>query len=102
MNKDGFSEVGVLKPWIAAGMNDSLDYTIDWGDWLANEGDSILSATFASVGVTVDASLVVGDLAIIWCSNPTPGSHVTCRITTNATPARIKEQTIYFRVGEHQ
>ena len=99
MNTDGYSEVGVLKPWIGAAKNDSLDYTIDWSDWLAKEGVTIASATFAGVGITVEASLISGGKTVIWCTDATAGSYVTCRITTTGTPARIKEQTIYFRVG---
>ncbi len=71
--------------------NALLDYTWDWGPWLAKVGDAIASYEVA-IDVAPDSSLVVDsharDAGVVtaWLRGGTVGQVyvVRCRITTNA------------------
>lgn len=82
-----------------------LDYTFDWTAWLALNGDAISThaasiENAADAGGVIDSSLVVGDKVTVWVSGGTAGKTMTlrCRITTNNTPARIDDRTVYLKV----
>lgn len=88
--------------------NAVLDYPFDWAAWLTlNGGDTIASAEFI-----VDPSLTVvlqasdSTTATVWLSGgvkPATGSNklrVTCRITTNNTPPRTDDRSIFLRMVE--
>lgn len=78
--------------------NASLDYPVDFADWLGT--DAIADHAVTVDGVTLDSSSVVGTWVIPWISGGTVGERgsATIRITTNSTPPRIDDRTIYFRI----
>jgi len=88
--------------------NASLDYRMDWTAWLAlNGGDQIVNCE-----VIVDPSLTVDSVAFdattttAWLSGgtkPATGPNklrVTFRITTNNTPPRIDDRSIFLKIVE--
>jgi hypothetical protein len=78
----------------------TLDYTVDWSDWLA------AGETLASVTWTVPAGLTQADAAQtatqaqIWLTGGTAGASYTvaCRVTTSA--GRIDERSMLIAVAE--
>jgi len=84
-----------------------LDYTFDWTDWLLAVTDTILSAEAivendTVCDVTVDDTEVtdMDTKVVVWLSGGIIGKTATvrCRITTNSTPARIDDRTIYVKI----
>lgn len=94
------SEIGNPRPWIRKDPSATLDYTFDWTDWLTENGDAIASYSVSVDGVTKDTDSRVGAQVTAWVSGGTVGdvASVTCRVTTNSTPARVDERTIYLRI----
>lgn len=78
----------------------TLDYAIDWSDWL--DGDTIADSSWtASDGITIaddPAPSHTTTVATVWLSGGTLGGmyDVTNRITTAA--GRIADRTIVIRV----
>ncbi|RUR68677.1 hypothetical protein EJP67_16570 [Variovorax guangxiensis] len=85
-----------------------LDYPFDWTAWLALNGDDQI----ASAEFVVDPSLTIVDQAFdatsatVWLSGgtkPATGPNklrVTCRITTNNTPPRIDDRSVFLKILE--
>lgn len=79
--------------------NATLDYSVDWADWL--DGDSIsTSAWVVDSGITVAVSPAASntaDTATVWLSGGTLGESytITNRITTAA--GRIADRSIVIR-----
>ena len=74
----------------------TLDYVWDWTDWL-QEGEGISSHTVeVPDGITLDETSADGEKVKAWLSGGTAGETytVTCRITTNSTPARTDDRSI--------
>lgn len=66
----------------------TLDYTINWADYLADIGDTISAATVTSdsVDMTVNSTNVVANTSVVtWVSGGLNGITytLTCRIVTN-------------------
>lgn len=84
--------------------NAVLDYVFDWTDWLDALPDTINSATSAieSGTGTIVQTLVVGKTVVVWVSGGVVGETIAlrCRITTNSTPARVDDRTVYLKVKE--
>lgn len=80
----------------------TLDYAFDWSDWLET-GESIVS-----VVIDIDSGLTenTGDREVgsevvkIWVTGGSVGERyaASCEITTDNTPARIDERTIYLEI----
>lgn len=75
----------------------SLDYRVDWEDWLNSDTISSVAWTVGSgltQGTTTNTTLV----ATIWLSGGTAGTdyEVTCRITTAS--GRVNDRTFVVRV----
>lgn len=78
---------------------DTLDYTIDWGPWLA--GDTINTSVWVvAAGLTEDSDTNSTTAATVWISGGTPGGvyPVTNRITTTA--GRATDRTLILQVEE--
>ena len=92
------------KPTIDKDPGASLDYVMDWTDWLAVINDTIVSATAAGSGVVVDSCSVLpgGKCVLIWVSGGVANvtGNVTIRATTASTPPRIDERTMVFKVKQ--
>jgi len=82
--------------------NATLDYQIDWANWLAS-GESIVSAVWTVTGATLVTSVATATTATAWLSGGTVGTGIsaTCRITTDSTPvARVDDRTLLLNVVE--
>jgi hypothetical protein len=84
-----------------------LDYTFDFTDWLDLVSDTINTAVCSIVdapttGGAVNSSAIVGKKVVAWVSGGTPGKKIAlrCRITTNNSPARVDDRTVYLKVKE--
>jgi len=86
-----------------------LDYTFDWTDWLLLVADTILSQissveNTADCGVTISFSEITdaNRKVVVWLAGGTIGKTATVRtrITTNSTPARVDDRTIYVKIRE--
>lgn len=87
--------------------NEILDYTIDFAALLDTANDEAIASVTWSVsgeGLTVGtgeyAAANDDTSATVWLSAGTVGTtySVTCRATTDATPARIFERSISVRI----
>lgn len=104
MTTETFSEVGQPRPWIAKDPDAVLDYIFNWTDWLALTGDAIASYTVTVDGVTKDSDSRTGAyiIAVVSGGSALPGevASITCSVTTNSSPARTDQRTIYLRIRE--
>ncbi len=100
MNATGF-QFDAEGPWIVKDPDAVLNYAVDWGVPLSNW---LNGASIASVAWTVPAGLALAGqsetatVATVVLSGGTAGEvyTVTCRITTNGTPALTDDRS--FRV----
>jgi len=83
-----------------------LDYSFNWNDaddpWLAVL-EAITSRTVTvAAGLTKDSDSELNGKVSVVLSGGTAGTtyKVSCKITTDATPARIDERSIYIQVEE--
>jgi len=79
----------------------TLDYSIDWSDWL--DGDTISSMTYvADTGITVETArnTETDTVSTLWVSGGTVGNQydIVCRVTTAA--GRIDDRTVRFIIKE--
>ena len=102
MTTDTYKETGVNRPSIPKDPDAVLDYSFDWTDWMDGVTDTIDSVVITASGVAVDSIVPSGDVVTVWVSGGTPGevATVTCSVTTNSTPARKDDRTIYLIVKE--
>lgn len=91
----------------------TLDYAFDWkpltngqdgaiSDWLA-VGEAIASHVITSqAGITVENSAEANGIVTVWLSGGTADIDylVTCRVTTDSSPARVDERSIVIEVRE--
>jgi len=86
--------------WPDANSGDDLYYAVNFGDWMINEGGTLVGVTWTlPVGVTSTNSFVTGTVAHIKLATPTKGLYsVVCNITilvgvnqqVNAVPLLLK------------
>jgi len=92
------------KPTILKDPNAVLDYTLDWGEWLAPIEDTINTVDVAVDGVTLDDTTNDDTTVTIWISGGTVGERGSARvrITTVGTGAqpRTDDRTVYFKIKE--
>jgi hypothetical protein len=79
----------------------TLDYEIDWTDWL--NGDTISSMSYtADSGITVETAMCTETTtsSFLWVSGGTVGEsyEVVCRVTTAA--GRIDDRTLKFKIKQ--
>jgi hypothetical protein len=89
-----------------------LDYTWNWTDYLAQVGDVIAAIEIVlddsiEHGLTVESSGYNDTHVTAWISGgrlPTDEDRallrVTCRITTDNTPPRIDDRSIYLKIKQ--
>lgn len=80
--------------------NATLDYTVDWADWMP-AGDSITTVTWVvPAGLTKTTQTNTATAATAWLSGGTVGTRyvVVCRITT--VDGRIDDRTLQIDVQE--
>lgn len=81
--------------------NSTLDYVINWANWLA-EGDTISSSTWiVPSGLLLEASAFDDTRAVGWISGGTLGSTYTVinRIETSA--GRKEDASLQFLIKDH-
>ena len=88
------------RPTIEKDPNSLLDYTIDFGAWLAPMSDTIASHTATVSGCTLQTSANDSTRVVVWIAGGTVGTpaSATARITT--VGGRITDSTIYFKIKE--
>ncbi len=80
----------------------TLDYEFDWSDWLTPLADTIASVEFVlSDGLTSVSESHTTTTATIFVSGGVEDETetVTCRITTNSTPPRIDDRTLFLKIS---
>lgn len=100
---DTFVQTASGKPTIYKDPSALLDYTEDWTDWLAliSPGTRIASHTITPNGaMTVSSSTDDGLKVTAFLGGGVLGQteSVTYRITTDDTPPRTDERTLYFKI----
>ncbi len=93
--------------------NATLDISFDWTDWLGEMGDTISGhQIIIESPMTVVSHTQIGGVVTIFLSggvvgggsgvgaDSKPAYPVTCRVTTNSTPPRIDDRTVYIRIQE--
>lgn len=78
----------------------TLDYGLDWSDWLA-AGETIAASEWSvPAGLTKDSDDHNTTLAAVWLSGGTAGAtyRITNRVTTSA--GRIDERSLFIVVEE--
>lgn len=80
--------------------NAILDYTFDWGSWLADNETILTSIMTVGVGITKGSSSKNGTRTKVWLSGGAVGTTygITNRITTSE--GRVDDRTIYIKVAE--
>lgn len=89
------------KPTITKDPNAVLDYVLDLTDWLALNGDALQSVSVVvTEGLTVVQAQIVGTTIVVWLSGGNVGKKATATIhfTTNSTPQRQDDRTLYFKI----
>lgn len=81
--------------------DDSLDYRIDYDDWLEGDDIIVLSEWEVPDALTVEQEESDATSATIWVSGGTPGSYrLVNTITTASIPPRIKSRAITITVKD--
>jgi hypothetical protein len=83
--------------------NAVLDFPMDWSKWTADSGDSLksaeilLDAPLTMVGKTEKDGVVIPFIA-----GGVKGTlyAITFRITTNSTPSRVEDRTVYLFIED--
>jgi len=81
----------------------TLDYTADFTAYLAAIADTIMSAVVTvPTGVTLVSTVTSSPTVTAWISGGTVGTDykVNFRITTNSTPPRVDDRSIYLRIKD--
>lgn len=80
----------------------TLDYTVDWSDWVS-AGDEVISSSWAFSTITGDSNplvnedvLLASDIATVWISGGTAGKIYTVTNTITTDNGLIDER--YFRL----
>lgn len=79
----------------------TLDYSVDWGP-LLEEGESVASSSWtADTGITLDTTILSGNVATVFVSGGTPGQWyaLTNTVATNSAPPRIDQRVIKLYVA---
>lgn len=80
----------------------TLDYAIDWSDWLS-EGESIVDSAWATSSGAIQSPNFTDTATSVWLSGGDVGIAITLTntITTNSTPvARIDERSLVIKVKQ--
>lgn len=78
--------------------NDTLDYDIDFTDWL-NYPDTVVSATAISdEGITIENSQVFDGVVKVWVSGGKAGNSYNINVTATTNEGRVVEVCFNLRV----
>lgn len=87
--------------WSPKDPDDVLDYSIDWSDVLAADGDTIAGVAWTfPAGISKQSESVEGSATFVWISGGQDGSRyaIGCRVTTAG--GRIYDRTIALSVRQ--
>lgn len=77
----------------------TLDYPIDWADWLG--ADTIASSSWAADdGITIEDDSNSTTVATVWLSGGTPGRAYSVRNRITTAAGRINDQTLLVRIQD--
>lgn len=80
--------------------NATLDYVIDWSDWLA-EDESLADSTWEITNATQVYASFTTTTATVWVSDPLDTITAVNTITTNSAPiARVDERTLIIKIKD--
>jgi hypothetical protein len=80
----------------------TLDYQVDWSDWLAPD-ESIAVSEWVVAGADIVSEESTAALSTVWVKGGTVGQMIslTNRITTDNTPiARVDDRTLLVKVAQ--
>lgn len=80
----------------------TLDYTLDWSDWLT-ENESLAGIDIEISGATLVQTQLTNLMATAWISGGSVGSAISLRyrITTDSSPVnRVDDRTLLINVAE--
>lgn len=81
--------------------DETLDYQIDWSDWLGTDTISLSSWDVTS-GITVDSSSNTTTTATIWLSGGTENSRYEITNTVTTADGRIAEKSFIVKITESE
>ena len=81
---------------------DVIDYDFLYGDWLADVGDTVASATVTVLPATLGVlAVVVAPTTVkVWTSSGTDGETYMVEVTMTSTEGRVKQDELEVRVQE--
>lgn len=86
------------KPTIVKDPAATLDYTVDFTEWLDAMSDSIASHTVTVSGVVLENSVVNAKAVVMWISGGTVGTPASATTRVTTAGGRTDERTIYFKI----
>ena len=81
----------------------TIDITFDWSDWLKDIGSVAISdVSFTLMGVNSTGIFHDDTKTTVFVTGGTPGiaATVACRITTDTSPSRTDERTVYLDITD--
>ena len=80
--------------------SDTMDYDIDYTDWLTT-GDNVSSVVITTeTGITVDSSFINDPRVKIWLSGGTAGTTYKVTCTMTSADGRIRQDEFKVKVRE--
>lgn len=89
------------RPTIAKSLGAQIDYGFKWARWLAAKGRNLASfEVTANDGLTKVGEAESGGTVTVVVAGGSAGTEarLTCKVTTDGTPALIEERSIWLRV----
>lgn len=93
VNADGW-------PVIEKDPSATLDYTLDWTDWLADVSDTISSHAVTVNGITKGSTVNSSTRVTAWISGGVAGQQPSATFQITTAGGRTDERTIYFNIKE--
>lgn len=99
---------GALKDPFIKDPDAVLDYAVSWAAWLAEVSDTLATSAWSIITAATDPPLIIDSdvsnttTATVWLSGGKAGTRYALRnrVTTNNTPQRIDDRTIYVKITE--
>ena len=80
--------------------DETLDYSVDWSEWLA-VGETIVTSTWtAPTGITKGSDTKTTTVCTVWLSGGTAGLVYTVANKISTTSGRIAERSLFIEVQQ--
>lgn len=77
----------------------TLDYYLNWADWLAKAGnDTLDTAEVTATGVTVDSYDIVGTRVRAWVSGGAAGTTASLTFRVTTAGGRTDSRSVYLKI----